>query len=284
MISKDAFEDVPVILDVSYKTGRAYRSSNREHYHKSEYEIYYLVTGEKHFYVGDKIYQLRSGDVMFIPPLTVHRSVCPADGILSNRVVCLFNQDFIAPAMEFADSDTISRFMEGGPQKISLSTVGRSRFEILLRSLNEEISHEEGDYLCMCRMYVLQLCIYLLRFGISDVSYEKKSRSEVNMELVRSYIDSNFNKELSLHSLASRFYMNSSALSRSFKNATGQTVVGYINQKRIEKAKELLEERNCSIGLMADKLGFRTTTYFERMFKQTTGMTPTQYKNNMKEL
>lgn len=276
------FEDDPVFLNVSYKTGRVYQSSNREHFHRNEYEIYYLVTGEKYFYAEGKSYCLRSGDVMFVPPKVCHRSMWPEKGMYSNRTVCLFSRDFIEPALTLAQSEAVQELFGGQARKISLSTVGGSKFEILMRMLNEEMERDDEEYLCVCRMLVLQLCICLLREGVSEAPQGRKSRSETNMETVRTYIDRSFSQELTLNHLASRFFMNPSALSRSFKNATGQTVMNYINQRRMECAKELLEQKNYSVEAVSGKVGFKTATYFERMFKQTTGLTPTQYKNCMK--
>lgn len=278
----EIFEDDPVFFNVSYKTEFVYQSSYREHFHKSEYEIYYLVSGEKNFYANEKNFFLRSGDVMFIPPKTRHRSFCSESGMFSNRIVCLFSTDFISPALSLANSAAVERLLVGGVRKISLSPVGRSVFEILMKNIYEEMQYNDESSLCMRQMLTLQLIICLLRNGIPDAGYEGRSRTDVNIENIKTYIENNLNQELTLSGLASVFYMNSSALARSFKNNTGQSVMSYINQHRIEQAKELLEERNSSVAEVSAQVGFKTPTYFERLFKRATGFTPKQYKDRLR--
>jgi two-component system response regulator YesN len=68
-------------------------------------------------------------------------------------------------------------------------------------------------------------------------------------------------------------------LSRTFKQETGSTVMDYIITRRVDKAKELLHDPAMSIKRAAESVGYSDLTYFHRVFKKITGMTPGQVKH-----
>lgn len=276
----EAYPDDNCAVQLSYKSGRAYSSSNKEHAHK-EYEIYYLVAGSKTFHVNKHEYFLKSGDVMFIPPEISHRSVWMDSSSLSNRIILLFSDSLLEGGLTFAGSPRLSRLLSGGEQHISLSPAGRSEFEIVMKYLNNELASSDSECFCMRQMYVLQLCICLLRHG-TGASFEKPRRNADNMQAIQDYIHENYNKSLTLDSFASLFFMNPSAMARSFKAATGTTIISYINQLRVERAKEMLEQKSLPVAEVAKRVGFNTGTYFERVFKKNTGLTPSEFRRRIK--
>ncbi len=272
MERKDGF------VEVSYKTGRAYFTSNVEHTHQG-IELYYLVSGTKIFYVNGNTYTLKAGDVMLIPSMLPHRSQWGKEA-LPSRIVTLFSNDFVLPAIEYSGSTNIASLLSDEEKLLSLSAAGRSQFEILLRSLNDELTQVKEEGMCLVRMYLLQLFICLIRNGTRANSPRKK-KSSCYIQAIANYIDENYDSPLTLESLAALFYMNPSAMSRSFKSVIGLTVVGYINQKRIERAKDLLEAGKLSVATISEKLGYNDPSYFERVFKRNTNLTPTEYKKRL---
>ena len=78
--------------------------------------------------------------------------------------------------------------------------------------------------------------------------------------------------------LADMLYLNEPYFCRLFKNATGQSVMTYINSLRIEKASVLLENSAASITDVALQVGFDDLNYFSRTFKRFMKVTPMQYR------
>ena len=62
-----------------------------------------------------------------------------------------------------------------------------------------------------------------------------------------------------------------------FKERTGQTFINYLNDYRLQYAKRLLETKRMKVVAVAEVSGFRDVSYFNRYFKQKTGVTPTEY-------
>ncbi|MCR5420895.1 MAG: response regulator [Lachnospiraceae bacterium] len=97
---------------------------------------------------------------------------------------------------------------------------------------------------------------------------------------VKSYIEKNYeNEDLSLNTIASYVNFSPNHLSMIFSTKTGETLIKYLTDFRMDKAKELLR---CTSGRNVDiseAVGYRDPHYFSYLFKKTQGMTPTQYRN-----
>ena len=97
---------------------------------------------------------------------------------------------------------------------------------------------------------------------------------------VKQYIDSYYQTNLSPQSLSERFFVNNSYLSRSFKENVGINICTYINQTRVEHAKELLTDTNYPISAVALNVGYTDANYFVKVFRKFTGMTPSDYRKS----
>lgn len=104
------------------------------------------------------------------------------------------------------------------------------------------------------------------------------SRKNVLICECEKYIQDNYEKCISVSDVARSIGTSPSYLSRIFKESTGTTVIGAINEKKVEKAKEYLSQKNMKIYEVADALGFENTTYFSHFFKKYTGVSPKDYK------
>ena len=93
------------------------------------------------------------------------------------------------------------------------------------------------------------------------------------------FIDRNYYEELTLASLASKYCVESSYFSRMFKQETGKNLMLYITDKRIEKAKEIMQQSEISMAEIAFMVGYDDYTYFSKVFKKVTGVSPREYRN-----
>ena len=100
------------------------------------------------------------------------------------------------------------------------------------------------------------------------------------IENVRIYIERNYQKNLTQDFVAYLFCINRSYLSTLFKSRTGEKFVDYLNNIRIEKAKELLVSSDRKLYHIAKAVGYDNVKYFFRVFKKKVGMTPEEYRNS----
>ena len=92
------------------------------------------------------------------------------------------------------------------------------------------------------------------------------------------YIRSNFGRKITLEEIASYVHLSGSHLSGTFHKETGQTISAYINHVRIEKSKQLLAASQTPIAEVAALCGFEDQSYFSRVFRQGTGVSPKRFR------
>ena len=95
------------------------------------------------------------------------------------------------------------------------------------------------------------------------------------------YINSNYqNSSLTLSSIAERFWVNPSYLSRYFKTYMGINIVQYIRSMRIFYAKSLLQSSDMSIAEVAEKVGVKSASHFSKIFENEVGESPSKFRKS----
>lgn len=90
------------------------------------------------------------------------------------------------------------------------------------------------------------------------------------------YIVHNYKQDISLSSLSQKYYINREFLSRAFKKRYDTGITSFINQVRMNKAKEYLQ-KGWKVHLAAEKVGLNDVNYFSKLFKKHIHMTPSEY-------
>ncbi|PXV93804.1 AraC family two component transcriptional regulator [Lachnotalea glycerini] len=119
---------------------------------------------------------------------------------------------------------------------------------------------------------------------ITDLKVEAEIGSIRSVvKLCVKYIDNNFFEELTLTSLANKFNVESSYFSKIFRQEIGSNLMLYIAQKRIDKAKEYMIDSKINLTEIAFIVGYDDYTYFNRVFRKMTGVSPREYRNKLKK-
>jgi YesN/AraC family two-component response regulator len=95
---------------------------------------------------------------------------------------------------------------------------------------------------------------------------------------IKEYIDQNYSEDLWLTGLSQRFNVESSYLSKTFKNTVGENLMFYISKTRVEKAKALLCKKELNITDIALLVGYGDYSYFSRVFRKMAGLSPREYR------
>lgn len=95
---------------------------------------------------------------------------------------------------------------------------------------------------------------------------------------IREVVELHLFSNLKIDQLAKLSNLSLSSFKRSFKKDYNNSPTNYINERRLEKAKELLTLTKLSIGEIAFEVGFRDSLYFTRLFKNKIGIPPSKYR------
>ena len=114
-------------------------------------------------------------------------------------------------------------------------------------------------------------------FSESMFNYIPSRNSEI-VKKAMLYISEHFNAPVTLEDVAHHVHLHPSYFSTLFKNSTGSSFKEYLNMVRIEESKRLLANTDYSIIDIAIATGFEDQSYFSKVFKKYTGLTPKQYR------
>ncbi|HSR04935.1 MAG TPA: response regulator [Proteiniclasticum sp.] len=112
---------------------------------------------------------------------------------------------------------------------------------------------------------------------------EKRVTHKEEMAYALQYIEKHLTKNLSLESAASYMNISTHYFSKLFKSEVGENFIDYVTEKKVERAKELIKDTDIPLNNIAFELGFNEANYFSKVFKKTTGITPSQYRKKVED-
>ena len=122
------------------------------------------------------------------------------------------------------------------------------------------------------------LLMYIFRLINKTENAGELLASGKTMEIALKFINENFGNEITLDTIAAACFTNKYYLSHLFTRAQGVSVGKYILDKRIKEAKRQLENKDLTVAQIAADVGFNDSSYFCRVFKKETGLTPLAYR------
>lgn len=116
---------------------------------------------------------------------------------------------------------------------------------------------------------------------ISETENRNSERAVSTIGLAKQYIEEHLSEDLSLEVVGAQVFISPKYLSKLFKEELGITYTDYVTCRRMERAKELIENNNMTIERVASSVGYGTTAYFIKRFKEMYGCTPGHYLRNI---
>ena len=252
----------------------------RRHFH-SEYEIYYLLSGERYYFIDQRTYPVTSGTLVFVNKGQIHKTSMVRDPD-HERILIQMKDNNISQLLEGTQERNLKGFFEKNSGILSLEGEDRKEVEMILKRIEAETLGGRYGAEGMVQALVAELLLYASRVqnerGKKESDEGEKPARHSKVQEVAEYISAHIQEPMSLESLADRFFVSKYYLCRIFKEITGFTVNEFINVTRVKYAASLLEREQWSITSVAEEVGYDSITYFERMFKQYLDMTPRQYK------
>lgn len=250
------------------------------HVHYNDYEVYYLLEGERYYFIGTKVYHAVPGTLLFIKRNVIHKTGLFKEAY-HDRILLEISYSLLDSLFSPTGELNLSSFFQSDCVVLTLNTEEQQFMKALLLSIGREIETKKKGWHLMVQNKIAELFIFAFRCEnncyVLDSPAPKYLRHR-QAEKIAAYIAEHYNEPLTLTSVAKHFYMNKCYVSRIFKESTGFTVLEYLHTQRIQKARSLLMKKDLNISSISIYVGYENLTYFERIFKKHTDSSPRQYR------
>lgn len=246
--------------------------------------LYYVTEGTAQIEMADGIHTLRPDHMYFVPAFTVHTNICHSHFVHyylhiyeghSSKDNWLdywkFPLEIEAGALDRA---LFQRLCEINPH-LMLPKSDPATYDnnpTLMRNLLRNRQRAFYDKV-ESKGIVLQLLSHFLKHA-----RPKTETTDHRIAKAVRYIHQHVTETIDLGKLAETVCLSKDHFIRLFKKGMGTTPLQYINQKKIEKAQLLLITEELAVKEIAFRLAFEDYSYFNRLFKKITGMTPQEYR------
>lgn len=228
---------------------------------RPDYGFLYLLSGNITYTFDDGKIELKSGDIIYLPK----NSNYVVEFDLKKGAVqdYLINFDVIGEK-EFANKDTPT-------------VVLNDRTGTLLDYFKDVINaYNEKD-----KPFLINSLFYQSLNSLQTaIQYKNSNQDRLNFEKAARRLAENF--EVSVDDIYKELHISRSAFQKKFIKYFGMSPVEYRTEKRLKKAKMLLETTDIPIKEISDTLGFYDTAYFYKMFKKAFAITPREYRKAVK--
>ena len=262
---------------IPFEIYRAYYEHERiaaiSHQHK-EIELISVNTGSADFYIDTQCYKIKKGDVLLIPPYSLHRAKTTSENTSYVCIcfdLCLLCDEALKTGLEGHTLSTKCAIDRALPYAEQL----RACMENSCRACEEGAEGWELEAVGNLSLF----------FGIlkknghfspvlpnqADLGFAKK---------VLDYVAEHYSSAITSNSVSNALYINNNYFCRLFKKNFGCCFSNYILTYRLEKAKTLLSNEALSITEVAFQTGFIDCSYFCKTFKAYVGCSPRSYRKN----
>ena len=256
-------------------------SMPNHHYH-DYYEIYYLLDGDRYYFVKDKTYHIKSGSFVLIKPYDIHSTSKANENGYERYLVC-FHKKFLEDFLRGTDGEILLTSFVGGGNVATFSPEDRAVVEGILSVMHAEYQRKQAGYVQFLKASLMQLLLIVARYasdGVSNkmgvVDYFNPTHKTVST--VAAYVNNNYSEDITLSNISARFFISPCYFSRIFKETTGFSFVEYLNGVRLKEAQGLLAKTDLSVSEIGERVGYKSNTHFGRVFKAAIGISPSLYR------
>ena len=114
-----------------------------------------------------------------------------------------------------------------------------------------------------------------------SVGTKEKSKKRLQIEAAVNYINTHYAERITLDDLAELCELSTSYFCKLFKSEIGESFADYLTWVRMEKAIELLRDPKMKIYEISEEVGYSDVQYFNKVFRDTTGVSPSFYRNHL---
>lgn len=245
------------------------------HYHNA-FELYYLLKGDREYFIDDQFFKLTEGDLVLIPRGMLHRTA----GKGATRYIIYFSDSFLKA---FFTPEALSPLLCTRPRVFRPDDTERDRIEQVFGALYNEYTKAEREQQPQNDLFLAGY-LYQILFAMlcANNTYIPHDYADGRVAQVIKYINENYNQISDIEEIAEHFFISKFHLCRIFNKNLGIPLVTYLNTIKIREACKMIKHGNLTLTEIAIRCGFNSSSYFCKVFKAEKGISPTEYRKKHK--
>lgn len=253
------------------------------HYHP-QIELVYVNGGAGKRQIGSHVSYYADGDLILIGSNLPHCGF--TDKLTGNEseTVIQMKQDFLGnDFFNIPEMKKIQGLFEMATGGIAFS----GRLKKKIGDKMEVLEYQTDFQRLLSILNILNELANAKEFKILNAegfALETEVKDNDRINIVFNHVKSNFKEEITLEKIAGMVSMTIPSFCRYFKKITNKTFIQFVNEYRLVHASKLLAEQPLSITEVCFESGFNNFSHFNKSFKTFTGQSPSQYRNELKNI
>ena len=234
----------------------------------THYELYFLMKGERTFFLSNALHKLSAPAIIVIPPHAMHMT----EGSGFERYNVNVAPDYLNPYQaEILHKHALQIIRPTQAQAKELAS-------LFQQAVAASRTDKHAQYILHA---LFSYAVYLLdnlEKSVTQTNSETQKRIPPLLLKVIDYLHEHYAEEITLQGVADTFFVSKATLMYNFKKHINCSLIDFLLNIRLTKAKELLFNSKKSIEEIAESCGFSSANYFGLIFKKKEGLSPMQYR------
>ncbi|RGF96487.1 AraC family transcriptional regulator [Firmicutes bacterium AM55-24TS] len=266
-------------LYINYLKSENKHNMSVQHYHDT-YEIYLQLSGKRYLFYDNTCYTLERGDLAIFAPFDIHYAES-RESDYYERYVVNFRLEDMSKILDSGEFHLLKQKIN--PCVVHLTEDRTQKVFELIKRVDEYYNRKGLFSDKLVYLAMLQLFVYVAECIDDETATDGEKISPQIIEVMK-YINKHYAEDLNLDNISDIACMSKYHLCRKFKEATGATLLQYINNVRLTKVHSMLINTDMPIEEIAECTGFSSSMQLTRVFKSVYNIPPRTFRKNQKVL
>ncbi|HEY4629635.1 MAG TPA: AraC family transcriptional regulator [Flavobacterium sp.] len=282
-----AFEIIAPSFGSSFYFSKYVENANSKahfwHYHP-EIELVFVNGGSGKRQIGSHISYYTDGDLILIGSNLPHCGFTNEETGNKNETVIQMKPDFLGNGFfDISEMTNIRNLFSRAKAGIAFDGETKKNIGKKIESMEQQ-SQFERLLTMLSILNELELSKESTILNADGFSMEMQMQDNDRINAVFNYVKDNFQQHISLEQVSDLVRMTEPSFCRYFKKITNKTFTRFVNDYRLVHASKLLAEKPISISEICYESGFNNFSYFNKSFKEFTGKSASQYRQELKSV
>ncbi|MBP3041708.1 helix-turn-helix transcriptional regulator [Bacillaceae bacterium Marseille-Q3522] len=240
------------------------------HAHQDLVEILLITSGAANIFIQNCLYPVTKGDMIIYNSNVIHD-----EQLRQDKPISLFCCGFTNLQIKGLRNNAL---IYDDRYPVFSTNQHYGFIKQIYQLMFTVLKNKEVSYATVSNQLFMILLLYV-RSNIIDLSVKVNNHEQMNLiREIKIYLDNNFTENVQLKTIEKKWGISRYYFSHQFKSLYGYSPTNYLIRRKIGEAQTLLLTTNLSVTTIATNVGFNNLSYFNRLFKKFTSLSPKDYR------